>query len=46
VRTKRRPAFSITRRDALFTAIVEAYTRSAPSSPKALSINALDPSVA
>jgi len=31
VRTKRRQAFSITRRDATFTAIVSAFIRSTPS---------------
>ena len=46
VRTKRIPDFSITRRDPRLTAIVEAWTRRAPSSANALSTRAIDPSVA
>ena len=46
VRTKRSPAFSITRREPVLTAIVDACTRRAPSSVNAWSISARLPSVA
>ena len=46
IRTKRSPDFSITRRDPALTAIVEAWTRRAPSSVNALSTKARDPSLA
>ena len=45
VRTSRRPAFSITRRDAVLTAIVPATTRSTPCSVKPARISAHEPSV-
>ena len=45
VRTYFRPVFSITRREASLTAIVEATTRRTPSSAKPLRIRARDPSV-
>jgi hypothetical protein len=46
VRTYLSPAFSITRREAVFTAIVSATTRRTPSSVKPLRIRAREPSVA
>jgi hypothetical protein len=46
IRTKVRPAFSITRREATFAAIASAVTRWTPNSVKPLRISARDPSVA
>src|SRR5919205_1494371 len=45
-RTRRIPDFSMTRREAVFTAMVEATTRCTPNSMKPLAISARDPSVA
>jgi len=46
VRTKRSPAFSVTRREPAFAAIVVATTRSTPSSVNPFSTSATAPSVA
>jgi hypothetical protein len=46
VRTNLSPAFSITRRDAMFTTIVDATTRRTPCSAKPFWISAREPSVA
>ena len=45
-RTRRIPDFSITLREAVFTAMVEATTRCTPNSVNPLAIRARDPSVA